>query len=382
VACGGLLLALAAFAPATAIEFSDSERQAIAALSIDRLGPPPADPSNRYVDSRAAAAFGATLFFEPRLSGNGRISCATCHHPDRQFQDGRPLGRAAGLTDRRTMPLAGVAHSPWQFWDGRADSLWAQALSPLEDSREQAGNRTALAHFVAARMKDRYERIFGPLPDLAGIAPDAGPRGSPQLVAAWARMPPQARDGIDRVFANLGKALAAFVRSIRHPETRFDRFAKALGQGVEPSGDAALGETEQAGLKLFVGAAGCVACHGGPRLTDDSFHDVGIALPPGLPPDRGRAAGVEKVLADPFNCLGRFSDAAPGQCVALRSVAAGAPPQSEGAFKTPSLRGVATRPPYMHAGQVATLEAVLDRHGGALSQRQKSALVAFLKTLD
>ena len=81
----------------------------------------------------AAAALGATLFFDQRLSRNGKVACATCHKIDRQFQDDLPHAAGLGTTNRRTMPLAGVAWSPWFFWDGRRDSLWSQALTPLEN---------------------------------------------------------------------------------------------------------------------------------------------------------------------------------------------------------------------------------------------------------
>jgi cytochrome c peroxidase len=377
------------------IDFDDAERKTIISMSLDHLGDAPADPSNRFADNRVAAAFGATLFFEPRLSGDGRTSCATCHQQDRQFQDGRPLGRAAGLTDRRTMPLAGASYSPWQFWDGRADSLWAQALSPLEDVREHAGNRTAFVRVIAEHLKDRYERIFGPLPDLTRLPEDAGPLGSEAERAAWAAMPEAKRLEIDRAFANLGKALAAFVASIRHSEARFDRFARTLGNGVSASGDALLSEIELSGLKLFIGRGNCVTCHSGPRFTDDQFHNTGVPQPDGLPPDRGRATGLAKALADPFNCLGYFSDAPQAQCSKLRSASTD-DRKLERAFKTPSLRGVATRPPYMHAGQVASLEAVLDHYATApvpasgvseikplaLTVEERAALIAFLKTLD
>ena len=76
------------------------------------------------------------------------------------------------------MPLAGVAASPWFFWDGRRDSLWAQALTPLEDAVEHAGNRAAYAHFIQSSFRERYERIFGPLPDLSAVPANAGPLGN------------------------------------------------------------------------------------------------------------------------------------------------------------------------------------------------------------
>jgi cytochrome c peroxidase len=112
--------------------WSAEERETLRSLSLASLEPLPADPSNRVADDTAAAALGHRLFFDTRLSGNGQVSCATCHIPGRDFQDGLPLAEGVATTARRTMPIAGTAHSPWQFWDGRADSQWAQALGPLE----------------------------------------------------------------------------------------------------------------------------------------------------------------------------------------------------------------------------------------------------------
>ena len=147
-------------------------------MSLAALPPLPADPTNKYADDPAAAALGATLFFDQRMSIDGVVACGTCHLIDRQFQDDLPRGRGVGVTDRRTMPLAGVAWGPWFFWDGRRDSLWAQALTPLEDPREHAATRAFYAHFVAENFNERYQRIFGPLPDLSTVPKHAGPFGN------------------------------------------------------------------------------------------------------------------------------------------------------------------------------------------------------------
>jgi cytochrome c peroxidase len=375
--------------------FTEAEKATIASMSLASLPPLPADPTNKYADDPAAAALGATLFFDQRMSSDGVVSCGTCHLIDRQFQDDLPRGKGIGTTDRRTMPLAGVAWGPWFFWDGRRDSLWAQALTPLEDRREHGGTRAFYAHFVADNFNERYQRIFGPLPDLSTVPEDAGPLGTDAEKAAWASMSAQQQEEVDRIFANLGKALAAFQRSIAPEETRFDRFARALADNKESEGDAAFTPEEVAGLKLFVGKANCSTCHTGPRLTDDSFHNTGVPVVPGLPEDLGREAGVKQVAADPFNCLGKFSDAGPEACGELRFMV------KEGvaltrAYKPPSLRGAATRPPYMHSGQFATLEEVIDHYSRApaapsgetelhplsLSDRERQQLIAFLKTLS
>ncbi|MGB3501503.1 MAG: cytochrome c peroxidase [Mesorhizobium sp.] len=376
-------------------EFSQAERETIASLSIDRLGEPPADPSNRVFADSAAAAFGETLFSETGLSGNGAVSCATCHQENRQFQDDLPRGQGIGETDRRTMPLAGVAWSSWQFWDGRADTLWSQALFPLEDARDHGGTRLAYAHFIKGRLAQPYEALFGPLPDLSGLPASAGPTGNAQEQAAWTAIPQDKRSEIDTVFANLGKSLAAFQRTIRPPETRFDLFARALATDTMPQGDAALSETELLGLRLFIGRANCVTCHNGPRFTDDHFHNTGVPQAAGLPEDLGRSTAIPIALANPFNCLGRYSDAAPEQCGELRFLARDNPEMVR-AFKTASLRGAVSRPPYMHSGQIGTIGEVIDHYAAAplpahgtsellpitLSEREKAALAAFLGTLN
>jgi cytochrome c peroxidase len=375
--------------------FSDAEKATIASMSLAALPLLPPDPTNKYADDPAAAAFGATLFFDQRMSSDGVVSCGTCHLIDRQFQDDLPRGKGIGTTDRRTMPLAGVAWGPWFFWDGRRDSLWSQALTPLENRREHGGTRTFYAHFVAENFNERYQRIFGSLPDLSTIPKHAGPLGTDPEKAAWASISPEQQEGVNRVFSNLGKAIAAFERSIVPEETRFDRFAKALADDKDPEGDAVFTDEEIAGLKLFIGKANCSTCHTGPRLTDDSFHNTGVPVVPGLPEDLGRAGGVKEVVADPFNCFGKFSDAGPEACSELR-FAVRDDPRLTRAYKPPSLRGAATRPPYMHAGQFATLEEVVDHYSRApaapsgetelhpltLSGRERQQLIAFLKTLS
>lgn len=375
--------------------FTEEEKATIASLSLASLPPLPPDPTNKYADDPAAAALGATLFFDQRMSIDGVVACGTCHLIDKQFQDDLPRGKGVGTTDRRTMPLAGVAWGPWFFWDGRRDSLWAQALTPLEEQREHGGTRAFYAHFVAENFNERYQRIFGPLPDLSSVPEQAGPFGTDAEKAAWATMTPEQQDDVNRVFSNLGKGIAAFERSIAPQETRFDRFAAAIAAGGEPSQDAALTDEEIAGLKLFIGKANCSTCHTGPRLTDDSFHNTGVPVVAGLPEDLGRETGVKEVAADPFNCLGKFSDAGPEVCGELRFMVKDDPRLTR-AYKPPSLRGAATRPPYMHAGQFATLEEVVDHYSRApaapsgqselhplnLSERERQQLIAFVKTLS
>jgi cytochrome c peroxidase len=245
--------------------WSAAERATLRSLSLASLGPLPADPSNRVADDTLAAALGHRLFFDTRLSGNGAVSCATCHLPDREFQDGVPLAEGVGTTARRTMPVAGTAHGAWLFWDGRADSQWAQALGPLESPVEHGGSRTQYAHEIAARYRADYEAVFGALPRLDGLPRHAGPVADTAWRGAWERIPPTRQQDISRVYANIGKAIAAYERRIGFAPTRFDRYVDAEVAGRPHTPASALNRDEEAGLRLFIGKASCVNCHNGPR---------------------------------------------------------------------------------------------------------------------
>lgn len=334
--------------------WTPEETKLIASLALSELPPLPADPSNAVADNREAAALGKALFFDTRLSANNQVSCASCHLPERQFQDDIARAKGLGTTARRTMPIAGTAYSPWLFWDGRKDSLWSQALGPLEDAVEHGSNRTRIAKLLEAHYKADYEALFGPLPSLAGLPDDAGPQGDAAQRAAWQNMASNRREDVNRVFANLGKAIAAYERTLTPGESRFDRYVRAV-IARDPDAQRAMSSQEVSGLRLFLGKGQCVTCHNGPLLTDQHFHNTGVPPRNAAQPDRGRAAATAKALHDEFNCLGKYSDAAPDACQELRFIVTD-DPGMEGAFKTPGLRNVAERAPYMHAGQFATLE--------------------------
>ncbi len=373
--------------------WTPEETKLIASLALSELPPLPADPSNAVADNREAAALGKALFFDTRLSANNQVSCASCHLPERQFQDDIARAKGLGTTARRTMPIAGTAYSPWLFWDGRKDSQWAQALGPLESAVEHGTDRTFVAKLVQAHYAKQYASLFGELPDLGGLPDHAAPVSATEVAAAWAGLDDRRRDEVNRVFANVGKAIAAFERTIMPGPTRFDVYAEALAAGE--SIDGLLSAQEQKGLRIFVGKGECTKCHNGPLLTDSYFHNTGVPAVPDLPDDEGRSVAIAQVLGDPFNCLGAYSDAGPGDCAELRYMT------SEGeemlrAYKPPSLRGVADRPPYMHAGQFATLAAVVEHYNAApaapdghseleplaMSEAELDALVAFLGTLS
>ena len=346
------------------VSWNEAEVATLRSLWIGSLPPLPADPSNAYADNPQAAALGHALFFDTRFSSNSKVACATCHIPDKKFNDGLPLAEGVGTTTRRTMTIIGTAYSPWLFWDGRKDSQWAQALGPMESAVEHGGTRTQYVHLIDKYYRDEYEAVFGTLPDFSDRArfPDvAGPVNDEAAHAAWDAMTPADSEAVTQVYVNMGKSIAAYERLIIPGPSRFDRYAEALLNSNKNAMNAALTDEEVAGLKLFIGRAQCIKCHNGPLFTNNDFHNTGVPAASGLAVDDGRASGVTKVLADEFNCLSQWSDAGPEDCSELRFVTSTGE-QLEAAFKPPTLRNVAESAPYMHAGQYATLAEVLNHY--------------------
>jgi cytochrome c peroxidase len=364
-----LLVTMASAAAPRGDRWTEADIAQLSSMSLRELGPAPADPTNRVAGDPRAAEFGRKLFFDTRLSANGQVSCATCHIPDKEFQDGTALGKGVGVTNRRTMPIAGMAHSPFLFWDGRKDSLWAQALGPLESPVEHGGSREQYANVIATNYRAEFEAIFGTMPALS------------------------TRDAATAVFVNMGKAIAAYERTIEYGPSRLDRYVDTLQDtGRAPEG--VLSPDEVAGLRLFIGKARCVNCHNGPLLTNNEFHNTGVPARAGLQADKGRLAGADAVLRDEFNCRSRWSDAR-SKCAELEFLVTG-DHVLERAFKVPSLRNVAERAPYMHAGQFNALSEVVDHYNRApeapaghseltplrLSAQERRQIEAFLRSLS
>lgn len=386
LACGAVACATTpAPAPCDLVPELDSDECAtLHALALPAELPPAR--GNARGDDPGAAQLGFAMFYDSRFSSNQSIRCASCHPPERDFQDGVPTATKglAPLT-RNTPTLLNAARSTSQFWDGRADSLWAQALVPLEHPAEMGLTRLELAHRLAKSYRDQYEAVFGPLPALDDAArfPPIGAPGDP----AFDDMAEADREAINTVAANTGKAFEAYERKLAAGLAPLDRFL---------AGDpAALTDTQQRGLVVFL-RTGCADCHGGPLLADEAFHNLGLPTLPGQLPDRGRADGLAVLLADPFNAQGAYWDG-PRPEPPPAAVAA-----DLGAFRTPSLRNLALSAPYGHDGRFATLRDVVDFHlqgGGrgdpqvigtvdarlpprALDAPDEDALLAFLAALD
>ena len=376
----GLVIALAAVIvglwqqlPKEPPPWTAAEVVTLKSLSLSSLPELPPDPSNAVADNPIAAEFGRKLFFDPRLSANGGISCATCHQAERHFTDGLQKAQAIGTTDRHTPSIVGMAYSPWQFWDGRRDSLWSQALAPLEDPNEHATDRHQVLRVIAedSGYRRTYEALFGALPA-------ATERGEIEVNVA---------------FANIGKAIAAFERTVMPTTSRFDRYVQAVIDADRGRQEELFTDDEVWGLRLFIDDANCMQCHNGPLFTNHEFHNTGVISFPGDVPDKARVNGVQEVLASEFNCKSEYSDDPKRHCVELEFARTGV--ELIGAFKTPSLRNLENTAPYMHKGQFETLAEVLDHYNAAddamighnevrplgLSNRQLAQLESFLHTL-
>ena len=374
--------------------WSADELATLRSLWIGSLEPLPADPSNRYADNPKAAALGKKLFFDSRFSGNKKISCATCHRDDYTFTDNLPLSHGMGTTSRRSMPLIGAAYNAWFFWDGRKDSLWAQALGPIESKVEHGISRTLSAYIISTHYRDEYREIFGSFPEITEETQSFNARPAaddPMALKAWVLMGPEKREEVNRIYVNMGKAIGAYVRTIVPDPAPFDRYVAQLFANKDAGANQILTDEEVAGLRLFIGKAQCTNCHNGPLFTNGDFHNIGLPGQDTASADSGRSLGITQVLSDEFNCLSIYSDASPRECYELRFIDT-ADQKYIGAFKTPTLRNVADRPPYMHAGQFATLGEVLDfyrnvaenpelGHRG-LTDKELHELAAFLRTLS
>lgn len=362
------LLSLAALAAPPILD--DVERARVMAH-----GPwPPAaaaDPGNTWSGRPETLALGRRLFFDTRLSPDGRLACASCHLPGQAFADGQARAHGRQPLDRHTPSLWNAVHGRWWGWDGAADSLWSQAIRPLTDPRELASHPAHLRTLLTgdAELACRWRRSFG--------------------------APPPHDD--DALLAMTAKALGAFVGSLVSAPTPFDRFRDAVARG-DTRAQARYPDDARRGLQLFVGRGNCHLCHAGPTFSNGEFADIGAGffVRPGQV-DSGRHGGIQAVLADRFNLLSPHADRPGDDAVKTRHVSL--QHRNFGEFKVPSLRNVALTPPYLHDGRLATLADVvrhyseldLDRlHADGerilqplhLSAREQQDLLAFLNSLS
>jgi len=352
MACGGGSAPEAApLAPAGGV--AHPPLRAIQSLRNQRE--PIVDPSNAYSGRQDAAALGRQLFYDPKLSPSGQFACSTCHKPELHFTDGLPLGVAAGTTGRHVPGIEGSQQGPWFFWDGRVDSLWAQAMGPIESPDEMASDRVFVARYVTEAYGASWAALFGEIPPAPEGLPLRGfPGGEGELGAAWEAMSPEQQAWVNARFVETVKAIAAFEATLVPGDASFDAYVDARVAG-DATGGGHLTDAQVRGLSLFVGRANCVSCHLGPYFTDQAFHNLGLEEPRAF--DMGRTAGANLVLKSPVNCRSEASDAP--MCEELRFLNPSFD-DFQGAFKTPTLRNVAETAPYMHNGLFASLDEVLD----------------------
>jgi len=348
VLCAVLLL-LAASVPVPAERLLTPQEQA-AVLTLSPLRAAPADPTNAASGNCLAIDFGRNLFFDVRLSRDGTRSCATCHVPEEGWSDGRAVAITPRML-RNTPSVWNVAYQRWFFWDGRADSLWAQAAGPIEGAAELNLDRMELARRVATEpdLRREYEALFDALPD-------PGQPGASE-VGTTAR---DRSDSATEILANVAKAIAAFEETLVSSDAAFDRSVASLRTGDE-AGSNSFPAPALRGLKIFVGRGQCIQCHSGPTFSDGEFHNM-LALPEGAnADDPGRNRGLELLDASELRADGRFASAPdPDRIAKLKSVIRGE--GTRGQFKTPSLRNVAERTAFLHHGQAATLKDVVARY--------------------
>jgi cytochrome c peroxidase len=397
-----------------------------------RLPPQPPAPTGRNLQ---LARLGKALFFDKGLSANGQVACATCHDPEKHFTDGKRVAEAMGAGTRNTPTVLNSRYGSWFFWDGRADSLAAQALGPLENPLEHGSHRLHAVVLVWQRYQESYEALFGPVPgdlrqwltqESAGLAtvaaahkpaeqPDqppvqrllAGlqakslvrqdiPKKTPNLLRLsrqrqhqweqrYQKLSAAVRQAVDQMFARIGLAIAGYERSLVNQPSAFDRFLSSW-QGDGPAEEHFTEDFDQhayAGLKLFLGKAQCALCHHGPMLTDGQFHHAGF---PQTTRDEGRAAGLTALKTADFGCESQvFTEVdwvAKSQACQEKPFLASETTHLVGAFKTPSLRNLPATAPFGHAGQFATLDEVLKHYNEIDNDSQVGHLEPLLRPLD
>lgn len=335
-------------------QFTNADIAFLKRFTLAALPPLPTAADNAMADDPRAAALGQQLFFDTRLSANGKVACATCHQPGKYFTDGLPRSQALGTTKRNAPTILGASHSPWMFWDGRKDSLWSQALEPLQDANEHGLNRLDLALSLHRHYLHEFKQIFSNNNDWALL----------QTVINGAlkanKLTPQQQAAVDRIISQAGKAIMAYERKLKLLPARFDRFVEQLLQDStnHQQLSSLMNADEVAGMRLFMGSANCASCHNGPLFTNYEFHNIGAPEPNIEQVDLGRYDGIKALLNDTFTCLSEHSDAGENDCQEMRFLKKQGR-ELIGAFKTPTLRNVAHTGPYMQAGQFATLEQVL-----------------------
>ncbi len=388
---------------AVGCQSSFSELDLFLLAEMQKADTAPLDETNQWDGHTQAISFGEQLFFSTALSPDN-ITCATCHHPDLGFTDGQPQATGIGVTPRHSPTLFDMAEHSWFRWDGGCDSLWCQAIGPIESPVEMNSSRTYLAYALGqdAELRGQYESLFGVLPDVSTLPLIAKPTSDDtEANDAWNTLSANQQHEITQVLVNTTKSIAAFEATIQSQDTVFDQFLVGLldPNTSESEALALLTEEEEHGLRLFIGEGGCHFCHNGPTLSNDAFHNIGLGTRDWLEPtDIGRYDGITMLQTSTFNASGEWSDD-PNGARAERIDRLVQNTEQLGQFKTPSLRNLLQTAPYMHGGHFETLEEVVNHYSKLeessvqghsdetlkplnWTDEQQQAMIAFLRTLD
>lgn len=288
---------------------------------------------DRNMLSEEGVELGKRLFFDPNLSANGEVSCATCHSPELAFSDGLALGNlgVTGNTLHRTAPV--IFNLAWQqdglFWDGGAHDLESLNFGPLTHPDEMGADLNGIVTYLESDSDYRmqFNLVF-----------------EEELIQS----------------AQVSRAISQYVRSLISQDSKYDRWQRQ---------EESFTDLELKGYQLY--QQNCSSCHQEGLFTDRSFHNNGLDKEYPNPPElEGLYQGRYRITSNP---------------------------EDMGAYKTPTLRNIALTAPYMHDGRFQTLEEVLDHYqsgiqlneslapklinGLTLNQEERNALLAFLNTL-
>lgn len=322
---------------------------ATSAQELAPLGRPEKQPDAQQV------ALGKQLFFDPRLSGDATLSCATCHIPEKGWTDGAPLSAGyPGTKYFRNVPtILNAAESKSLYWDGRLAA---------SDIPTMVRDHISEAHFMQADGRLVIERM----------------RQVPEYEQAF-----NSTFGGEPTYGRILNSVAAFVKTLRSTEVPFDQF-------LEGKKDAISAKAKR-GLELFKGKAGCIKCHHGKMLSDGKFHNLGIEANPTIFKEPQRHISWRRF----FRTLGVAEYAKLRRDLGRYAVTK--QPADRFAFRTPTLREIERTAPYMHNGTLKTLADVVkfyDAGGGPgeeksselkpleLTDAEQADLAAFLKTLS
>ncbi len=330
--------------------------------------PPPR--GNKFADRQDAAVLGMKIFYDNRFSrpGSRRIVRQPATTPNMQLRRKQAAVEDAGEVARNAPDLIDAAwYQGAHFWDGKVDTLWSAPLFTLEQPDEMDSSRLHVVRVLAATYKARYETIFGPLPDLAGQRA-LSRRGKPGT-AEFDAMTAEDRLAVNQVYANIGKALEAYIRKLAAGRSPFDDFMTGSESSLSPQA--------QRGVVAFR-KYGCQSCHSGPTFTDEKFHQLNLAVAAGHAADPGREGGVRFARSWAFGSSSAFSDPPLGDQAAEAVV-------QEVGFRTPSLRNVALTGPWGHDGGLETLHQAIDAHAqiqAVPTGQDKTDIVEFLRALS